>query len=485
MPPATLEELPQPPPKHVHSSWAAPVQRAAQGCSSGQPATTAAALAASGVGPAVATVPLPPEVPDGCHSFGSLLRKSQSQTTVASDVCMPSGKPGKWQVWKNCVGMTKTIWDHLKLYHTKDWCEAVVVHKFKGWEELASITGPAPTRRHHEPFTLEGLHWCLVKWIVADDQLINVMEGAEFRDLLLYTGDNLDDDDIPHCTKMTQLIRAMYYERCLVIRSRLSAFRHVCSSHEGVVLAKHFIEILEELGLLRKYNDGSPQGPTESEGDSLLCFPHVINIAVQTSVQQLTVVLNDVYQDDTAENDLDLVFEFDTKLYDATQNQHLMEQACTVVHVSKASGHRWEEFQDTIKEGNAVKLFRDSPLPEAVLLLDVDTRWSSIYAMIDHVLELNQAIDEFLKWPNQEAIQHNRLRQFLQAPHLVQEVLSVQKTPTLSMALPGYEKLLTVLGLLKKKLWQIAHGIDACIKKLEEYLGKAHQTDMYILAMSM
>ncbi|KZT63538.1 hypothetical protein DAEQUDRAFT_680200, partial [Daedalea quercina L-15889] len=208
------------------------------------------------------------------------------------------------------------------------------------------------------------------------------------------------------------------------------------------------------------------------------CFPHVINIAVQTGVRQLT---NQRLMEQVT--------------YALALQDDPVSQARTVVRVSKASGRRREEFQDTIKEGNAVKLFGDSPLPEAVLLLDVDTRWSSIYAMIDRVLELNQAIDEFLKRPNQEAIQHNCLRQvslellcdireFLQVPHLVQEVLSAQKTPTLSMALPGYEKLLAVLRLLKKKLWRIAHGIDACIKKLEEYLGKARQTDMYILAMS-
>lgn len=105
-----------------------------------------------------------------------------------------------------------------------------------------------------------------------------------------------------------------------------------------------------------------------------------------------------------------------------------------------------------------------------------------------------QAIDEFLKRPNQEAIAHHRLRQvtldllqdireFLQAPHLVQEILSAQKTPTLSMALPGYEKLLILLRLLKCKLWRIGHAIDASISKIEEYLMKARENNVYIVAM--
>ncbi|KAH9829308.1 uncharacterized protein C8Q71DRAFT_694193, partial [Rhodofomes roseus] len=99
-----------------------------------------------------------------------------------------------------------------------------------------------------------------------------------------------------------------------------------------------------------------------------------------------------------------------------------------------------------------------------------------------------------LKRPNQESIQHHRLpqttlellrdiREFLHAPHMVQEVLSAQRTPTLSMALPGYEKLIILLRLLKKKLWRISHAIEASIVKLEEYLGKARQTDIYMVAM--
>ena len=40
--------------------------------------------------------------------------------------------------------------------------------------------------------------------------------------------------------------------RRLVIRSRLGAFRHVRGSHDGPTLASHFIEVLDELGLLHK-----------------------------------------------------------------------------------------------------------------------------------------------------------------------------------------------------------------------------------------
>lgn len=63
-------------------------------------------------------------------------------------------------------------------------------------------------------------------------------------------------------------------------------------------------------------------------------------------------------------------------------------QACNTVCAAKASGHCCEEFQETIR--NQAKHFGSNSLPESVLLLDVDTCWSSIYVMVDRVLELNQ-----------------------------------------------------------------------------------------------
>jgi hypothetical protein len=38
-------------------------------------------------------------------------------------------------------------------------------------------------------------------------QSMNVLECQEFRELLLYLGeDKIDDSDLPHCTKMTLII---------------------------------------------------------------------------------------------------------------------------------------------------------------------------------------------------------------------------------------------------------------------------------------
>lgn len=99
------------------------------------------------------------------------------------------------------------------------------------------------------------------------------------------------------------------------------------------------------------------------------------------------------------------MLDFDPMEYDESANADLYSdptythalrgdpvgQTRDLVRVSRASQQRREEFEDTIKDGNKINAFGDNtPLPEAALLQDVDTRWSSTFIMIDRVLELYQ-----------------------------------------------------------------------------------------------
>ncbi|KAJ7468180.1 hypothetical protein FB451DRAFT_1039951 [Mycena latifolia] len=134
----------------------------------------------------------------------------------------------------------------------------------------------------------------------------------------------------------------------------------------------------------------------------------------------------------------------------------------------------------------------ENPPPELLrivgLLKDVDTRWSSIFLMIDRVPELYQAIDAFLQL---EKYSDNRLqvlrdiRQFLQVPHVVQELVSAEKTPTLSIVLPLYERLIIMLRDFKRQLPKLGHAISAAIRKLEEYLALSRRAPIYASAMGI
>lgn len=75
------------------------------------------------------------------------------------------------------------------------------------------------------------------------------------------------------------------------------------------------------------------------------------------------------------------------------------------------------------------------------------------------------------------------IRRFLEIFHLVQEIVSAEKTPTLSVVLPLYEKLIVMLNDLAKELGEISHAIKASVEKLEEYLAVSRCTKIYSLAM--
>ncbi|KAJ6608111.1 hypothetical protein B0H10DRAFT_1816493, partial [Mycena sp. CBHHK59/15] len=105
-----------------------------------------------------------------------------------------------------------------------------------------------------------------------------------------------------------------------------------------------------------------------------------------------------------------------------------------------------------------------------------------------------QAVDKFLDDPKQDEISWHRLsattlmvlqdiQQFLQVPHIVQEIISAEKTPTLSIVLPMYEKLILMLKDLAKELNELSLRISTTIQKLKEYLNMSRWTRMYALAM--
>lgn len=59
------------------------------------------------------------------------------------------------------------------------------------------------------PFSLPVFYKYLVNFIVADDQALSIVDGKEFRNLLLLLKDDLNDKDIPHRSKIkTEIVKA-------------------------------------------------------------------------------------------------------------------------------------------------------------------------------------------------------------------------------------------------------------------------------------
>jgi hypothetical protein len=78
----------------------------------------------------------------------------------------------------------------------------------------------------------------------------------------------------------------------------------------------------------------------------------------------------------------------------------------------------------------------------------------------------------------------HHIHHVLEIPNLAQELLSAERTPTLSMALPAYELLVVSWTELKKAIPELSHYIDLGISKIMEYVSKGRRSRVYALAMS-
>ncbi|KAJ7026472.1 hypothetical protein C8F04DRAFT_1190538 [Mycena alexandri] len=395
------------------------------------PSTAAAAAAAAASDPA-----FHPSIPN--VNLGSLLDKSGPSTTLVSDVWFFSAAPTtplepiemserrpskqefshlacrfctgeKWTVWRNGEGQTGNIRHHLRTEHYKLWSDLVVLKKLKGWESVGISAKTAAGER--EEFSLPGFHERLVKWIAVDDQSVDVVDCPELRTYCSSSaGIHLEEDNIPHRTKMSQSITTRFrveYEKMiheiqnslgrisfthdvwtetpadtLVLKTQLVAFRRLEGSQTGENMGKVFVQVLKELKCLHKIRiELRALGiPFDVVGNRIRCFPHVVNIAVKTGLRELADL--PAYGPDV---DLDL-------------NGSLVT-AC------RACGQRREAFEKVIEEGNASGGWGDPVelLRVVRLLKDVETR-----------------------------------------PAYYSRDLSAEKTPTLSIVLPMYEKLIVI-----------------------------------------
>ncbi len=73
------------------------------------------------------------------------------------------------------------------------------------------------------------------------------------------------------------------------------------------------------------------------------------------------------------------------------------------------------------------------------------------------------------------------IRKFLNVFHTAQQIVSAEKTPTLSIMILIYEQLISMLTNLKKHIPNLIHAINAAIDKLKEYMEKAGQPRCMIL----
>ncbi|KAI0639810.1 hypothetical protein C8Q77DRAFT_1214245 [Trametes polyzona] len=249
-------------------------------------------------------------------------------------------------------------------------------------------------------------------------------------------------------------------------------------------------------------------------GNRIRCFPHVVNIAVQHGLRALGCSSKKPDTDsaiaplcagdpvDPILNDDQTSLMLDAHFNDALQNdpeyaaalsENPVKAARTLIMKARQSGQRREEFDNLLNKclDDGTFIAGEEPAPGTQLLRDVDTRWSSTFLMLDRLLTLYPVVQLLMTKHDPGALLSDKtldvlsdIREFLAIPHAVQELLSAENTPTASLALPAYAELVDILKAAQSKLPRIAHGLQAAVSALEEYMAYTRQTRVYALAMS-
>ncbi|KAE9394622.1 hypothetical protein BT96DRAFT_742821, partial [Gymnopus androsaceus JB14] len=125
------------------------------------------------------------------------------------------------------------------------------------------------------------------------------------------------------------------------------------------------------------------------------------------------------------------------------------------------------------------------------LILDVDTRWSSTFLMIKRALLLRPVSEDYCHLMTQANARLapvdwkllEDIKDVLEVPHLFQQCLSSQKTPTLCWALPAFAAMIQLYNEKLDEHPHLADAIRAGSEKLDEYAEKIRKVPAYILAM--
>jgi len=147
---------------------------------------------------------------------------------------------------------TSTLQNHLHHLHLavyiatckkKGWMRYLQPQEIDGCQQLASL-------QPYAPFSPNVFLEVLVQWIVADDQVrhfltppqslisviqsIYIVEGCEFRNLLLCLWEGLEDKDIPHRTQIRTSIIRHFKEYYNVLKEKLVVSRFLIDLLVGV-----------------------------------------------------------------------------------------------------------------------------------------------------------------------------------------------------------------------------------------------------------
>jgi hypothetical protein len=150
------------------------------------------------------------------------------------------------------------------------------------------------------------------------------------------------------------------------------------------------LECLKKLFLEREISS------FDAKDNRIMCFPHIINIAVQHILKKMSSVKapendDDDLEDFTGPPNPDEGHRFGQTFEDACA-QDPIARLRKIVMAIRSSGQRRDALMTWIETGNQSGLFvfQNNPfqIPPMQLLRDVRTRWDSTYQMIKRCIEM-------------------------------------------------------------------------------------------------
>ncbi|KAK0186795.1 hypothetical protein F5146DRAFT_1004859 [Armillaria mellea] len=356
-----------------------------------------------------------PSIPssDSSASSDSSLSSTKDSSWNANDVWSFYIEEGDSHVCKLCCGGDKHKKNSKdKIYSIKTGTTVKgagikAAERFQHENSTKFKEGPLSTDSFTVPnYSYEAFVDAIVEWIITDDQsslghvsiimdlstdlnLVNFM--AVMAHWMEAVGTNVDSLTMIH------------------LHSDLIGYHRVSGHHDGKHLAVAFLWVTDHVRITSKLPNHQlklgwiTMGNTANNGTfmtSFQCFAHIVNLAckeVISVVMALDAVLFSEH--------LDIV-------------QDPISATRALVRVIHISSLWWYSFACVLKLLN-VKVLQ--------LLLDVDVCWSSTDIMIEQAILLHEV------------------------PHAFQQKLSADKTPTLSLAIPSFQKMIQLWKDLKIK----------------------------------
>ncbi|KAF9502991.1 hypothetical protein BS47DRAFT_1322897, partial [Hydnum rufescens UP504] len=164
-----------------------------------------------------------------------------------------------------------------------------------------------------------------------------------------------------------------------------------------------------------------------------------------------------------------------------------------LVNAIRTSSDCHVAFLDTVRQGNASKLFQP-PVPEVELLREVETRWDSAHGMLRTTIPARPAIEAMMiqkkyceirskNLTDEQWTMAQKILDILDYPHLFQHLMTGEATPTLSSALPAFQCLQDRWEDHAGKHPDMAKHILGGMERLDKYHEKAGRMRAYVIAL--